>query len=111
MSEIQKKTKVISFRISEEEFTKIEKAASGSGKNPTDWCRDLVLHEAGEGKILSANDKIVFEEIAKIRYLIGIGFGLLSTDELNKENWQETKFQVDNLGEKIAAQLLAKRGK
>lgn len=111
MSENQKKTKVISFRVSEEEFAKIEKTAFGSSKNPNDWCRDLILREAGTENVLSANDKIIFEEIAKIRYLLSIGFGLLSTDELNQTSWQETKFQVDNFGEKIAAQLLAKRKK
>lgn len=104
-----KKTKTIAFRVSEEEYRLIENLASAAGKNPNDLCRDLVLKEAGSNDIFSLNERIIFEELAKVRYLIGIGLGLLSTGELNKSSWDETKNQVDNFGAKIAEQLLARR--
>lgn len=106
MSENLKRNRVISFRVSEEELAKIEKTAQSNGKNSNDWCRDLVLLEAGVENSLNANDKIIFEEIAKIRYLLSIGFGLLSTADLNSEKWSETKKLVDEKGGEIAEALL-----
>jgi hypothetical protein len=103
------KSKTIIFRVTEEQFEQIEKTARASDKVPNDWCRDLALLEAGLVSEFSPNEKIIFEELAKVRYLLGIGFGLLSTGELNDKSWGETKRQVDNYGEKIAAQILARR--
>ena len=109
MSEENKKTKTIAFRVSEKTFARIEKAAASTGKTPNDWCRDLIETETESEELFSPNERIIFEELAKLRYLVGIGFGLLSTDELNAGSWGETKRQVDNFGEKIAAQILARR--
>ncbi len=103
------KSKTIIFRVTDEQFAQIEKAALATGKNQNDWCRDLVLLEAGLESEFTPNEKIIFEELAKVRYLLGIGFGLLSTGELDDKSWGETKRQVDNYGEKIAAQILARR--
>lgn len=103
------KSKTIIFRVTDEQFAQIEKASLAAGKLPNDWCRDLVLIEAGQESEFSPNEKVIFEELAKVRYLLGIGFGLLSTGELDDKSWAETKRQVDNHGEKIAAQILARR--
>lgn len=103
------KSKTIAFRLTDEEFALVEKAAAASGKNPNDWCRDSILEKANGGTSMNAVEAILFEELAKVRYLVGIGFGLLSTDELTQKSWNETKQQVDNFGERIAAQILARR--
>ena len=109
MMENTKKTKTIAFRVSEKDFAQIERAAQTSGKNPNDWCRDLALADAGLEDSMTLNEKIIFEEVSKLRYLVGLGFGLLSTGKLDKNSWEEIRSQADTHGEEIAAQLLTRR--
>jgi uncharacterized protein (DUF1778 family) len=109
MSENTKKTKTIAFRVSEIEFAQIEKTAQASGKNPNDWCRDLAIVEASLENSLSPNERIIFEELAKARYLLGIGFGLLASGDLSTESWNQTKKLVDEKSSEIAAALLKRR--
>ena len=103
------KSKAIIFRVTEEQLAQIEKAAHASGKVPNDWCRDLALLEAGLENEFSPNERIIFEELAKARYLIGIGFGLLASGELNTESWNQTKQIVDEKSKGIADAILKRR--
>lgn len=103
------RTKNIAFRLTVEEYEAVEKLARISGQNPGEWCRELILEAVQKNVSLTQTEAILFEELAKVRYLIGIGFGLLSTGELDKTSWDKTKSQVDQSGDKIAAQLLARR--
>src|SRR3954468_11859643 len=103
------KNKTIIFRVTEEDYARIEKAAQTSGKEPNDWCCDIALFEAGLENSMSPNERIIFEELAKARYLLGIGFGLLASGELTTESWDRTKQLVDNKGKDIADAILKRR--
>ena len=103
------KSKTIIFRVSDDQLAQIEKAASAAGKSPNDWCRDAALREAGQESEFSPNERIIFEEVAKARYLLSIGFGLLATEDLNAESWNQTKKIVDEKGKEIADALLKRR--
>jgi uncharacterized protein (DUF1778 family) len=103
------KSKQIIFRISDEDYAQIEKAALASGKNPNDWCRDLARLEAGLENALSPNERIIFEELAKARYLLSIGFGLIASGEMTTEKWDRTKQLVDEKSKDIADALLKRR--
>ena len=103
------KTKTIAFRVTEKQFQTIEKLAGASGKIPSDWCRELCLYEAAAEGGLTRNEKIILEELAKARYLLGIGFGLLSSGKLDADSWNRTKQIVEEKGEDIAAELLKRR--
>jgi uncharacterized protein (DUF1778 family) len=103
------KTKTIAFRVTEEQFNQIEKIARASGKIPSDWCRDLSLAESRADDALSENERMIFEELAKARYLLGIGFGLLASGELDTARWNDTKQIVEEKGKDIAAALLKRR--
>jgi hypothetical protein len=111
MEQSTKKTRMISFRVTDDEYGQIEQAAVATGGNPNDWCRDLCLAESGRGDGLSRNERLLYEELARVRYLVGHGFGMLAGEELTQEAWEKTKTTADQRGEQIADALLARRKK
>jgi hypothetical protein len=111
MEQSGKKTRMISFRVTDEEYEQVEQAAVAAGGNPNDWCRDLCLAESGRGDGLSRNERLIYEELARVRYLVGHGFGMLAGEELTPEEWEKTKTAAEQKGEQIADALIARRNK
>lgn len=105
------KSKAIIFRVSNEIYQQIEELSGNVSQDPNEWCRNIVLQEIGEKNNLTPNEKLLFEELAKTRYLLGIGLGLIASDELNPESWNRTKQVVDEKGKEIADALLKRRNK
>jgi len=99
----------ISFRLSESAYEKIEEIARVAGKKPNEWCRELVESEAGVGSPLSGTERILYEEIACLRYLVGSGLGLLSTGTLTVEKWNEKVKEAESNAASIVRSLLEKR--
>ncbi len=104
-----KKTKNIAFRLTEEEYAQIERAALAAGEDPNNWCRKLALTESRAGYGLTKDERLLYEEIARVRYLVGLGFGMLAGEELTAEAWEKTKAAADQKGAQIADALLARR--
>jgi len=52
MTETQR-TKNIAFRLTDEGYSQIERAAIASGDDPNTWCRKLALTHSGEGHTLT----------------------------------------------------------
>lgn len=44
-----KRTKNIAFRLNDEEFAQIERAAVAGGEDPNTWCRKMALTQSSEG--------------------------------------------------------------
>ncbi len=82
-----RRTRSISFRLTEDEYQKIETAALMNGENPNDWCRNLSLTQAAQGHGFTRNEQFIFHEIAKLRYLFGHFVSLTNAEQLNKETW------------------------
>jgi hypothetical protein len=72
-----KKTKSIAFRLTAEEYAQAERAALAAGDSPNNWCRKLALTQSSQGYELTKNQRLIYEEIARVRYLAGHGFRLL----------------------------------
>lgn len=55
MSEVRetKKTKLIAFRVTDEEYAHIERIALALGEDPNNWCRNITVTEAREGSGLT----------------------------------------------------------
>jgi len=52
----------------------------------------------------------IYEEIARVRYLVGNGFRLLlGSEEKTAATWKKITAQVDQRSEKIADDLLSRR--
>jgi hypothetical protein len=110
MSEI-KRTRNIAFRLTDEEYGRIEKAAEGSGDDPNTWCRKLALAESSEGHTFTKNERLIYQEIALLRFLIGHGFKLLfSRNETTAASWKKLTTQADQRSEEIVNEVLSRRG-
>src|SRR6266436_3631146 len=113
MSESQdaKKIKTIAFRLTDEEYARAESAAIAAGdKTPNNWCRALVLAKANAGHGMTKNQRLIYEEIARVRYLVGNGFRmLLGSDPMTAATWKKITADADHSYEIIAADLLSRR--
>lgn len=107
-----KRTRNISFRLTDEEFAKIETAAGTAGDDPNNWCRKAALNELGEGNTFTKNERLIYQEIALLRFLVGHGFKLhFSGNEEGAATWKKLTAQADQHSEKIVEELLSRRRK
>lgn len=103
------KSNFVSFRVDDEEWQLLEAAAAASGAKVRDWCRKLALESAGRERGLTKNERLIFEELSRVRYLIGHGFRLLLTDNNDTaEAWEDARATAEQKANEIADQLLAK---
>jgi hypothetical protein len=84
----QKMTRVISFRVTEEDWLKIERAAADCGDKVPDWCRTIVLETLKMPVGLTPSQRILFGQIARTGFLVENGFTLLAEDTLESEHWK-----------------------
>jgi len=105
-----KRTKNIAFRLTDEEYNQIEKAATASGDDPNTWCRKLALAESGEGNAFTQNERLIYREIALLRFLLGHGLKLLfSRNEATAATWKKLTAQADQRSEEIVNELLSRK--
>ena len=105
-----KRTKNIAFRLTDEEYLQIERAAAGAGDDPNTWCRNLALSQSKEGHSLTKNERLLYQEIALVRFLVGHGFKqLLGANETTAEAWGKITAQAEQRSEVIVDELLSRR--
>ena len=81
-------TRVISFRVTDEDWFRIERAAADCGDKPPDWCRTIVLETLKMPIGLTPSQRILFSQIARTGFLVENGFTLLAEDTLESEHWK-----------------------
>ena len=105
-----KKTKNIAFRVTDEEYAEIERVALAVGEDPNNWSRNMTVTAAREGSGLTTTERLIYEEIARVRYLVGNGFRLLlGSEEATAATWRKVTAQADQRSEMIADDLLSRR--
>jgi hypothetical protein len=105
-----KRTKNIAFRLNDEEFAQIEKAATASGEDPNTWCRKMALTQSGEGHSFTENERLIYQEIALLRFLLGHGFKLaFGRNEEMAATWKKLTAQADERSQEIVSELLSRR--
>src|SRR5689334_19943801 len=105
-----KRTRNIAFRLTDEEYGRIEKAAGASGDDPNTWCRKLALAQSSEAHTFTKNERLIYQEIALLRFLIGHGFKLLfSRNETSAASWKKLTTQADQRSEEIVNEVLSRR--
>jgi hypothetical protein len=82
----------ISYRLTDEDFLKLEQEVNETGLTPHDWCRLVVLDRLNQEYALSKNERFLFAQVARVQYLVSIGFQMLADDKLSTEEW--TKIRV-----------------
>ena len=83
-----KKTRFISFRVTEEQLIEIETAATNAGAKTRDWCRKVVLEKVGHEPSLTVGERLLFEQFVRAQYLVTQGFQLLAEDNLTAAEWK-----------------------
>ena len=84
-----KKTHTVAFRVDEDKFRRINEAAGAEALGANEWCRELVLARVGGAHALGAGERLLYEEVACLRYLLSHGLKLLATGHLSAEAWDE----------------------
>jgi len=110
-SKESKKSRNITFRLTSEQYEQVENAALAAGEEPNSWCRKVALVQLTEGFGLTKNDRLLYEEIARVRYLVGNGFRILFgyREEATAANWKLITAQADQRAGPIADGLLSRR--
>ena len=83
-----KLTRVITFRVTEEEWFRIQRAAEQSGITPNEWCRTMALERLNLWCGLTHNQVLIFANVARIRFLVENAFALLAEDKLQSNVWR-----------------------
>ena len=105
-----KKTRNITFRLTDEEYAEVEKAASAAGDDPNIWCRKAAINESSEEFAFTKNERLLYQEIALLRFLVGHGFKLLfSQNETTAATWKKLTTQADKQSDAIVSELLSRR--
>lgn len=105
-----KRTRYISFRLTDEEYSEIEKAAAAASDEPNNWCRKLALTAAREGPLFGKTGRLIYTELAVLRFLIGNGLRILfSRNEGEAAAWTRYTAQADQKADEIVAELLSRR--
>ena len=105
-----KRTKNIAFRVTDEDYAQIEKAATAAGDDANNWCRKAALSQLSEGHTFTKNERLIYQEIALLRFLLGHGFKLLfSRNEATAATWKKLTSQADQHADRIVAELLSRR--
>lgn len=99
------KEHVIGFRVAWDEYREIEKQAANRGEETGEWCRNLVLSESRKPFGLTASERILLEEIAVLRKMLGV----LATRILSPEELEELRENVNQHYEEYGRQVLEKR--
>ena len=95
-----KKNRLIAFRVTDEEYTHIEKSALAHDEEVNTWCRKLVVTETRDGYGLTKTAQLFFEEIARVRYLVGQGFRMTySSKEATAAAWKKYTADIDQHSE------------
>jgi hypothetical protein len=102
-----KMTRVISFRVTEEDWLNIERAATDCGDKPHDWCRTIALETVKLPVGLTPSDLILFSQIARAGWLVENGFQLLADQTLESEEWKRFRVYARANLEAISDRALA----
>ena len=105
-----KRIKYVSFRLTDDEYTEIERAAVAAGDDPNNWCRNLALTASREGALSGKTGRLIYTELAILRFLIGHGFRLLfSRNAAEATAWAKLTTQADQRSDDIVQELLSRR--
>ena len=63
-----KKSRNITFRLTNEQYEQVENAALAAGEDPNSWCRKVALIQLTEGFSLTKNDRLLYERFMQIAY-------------------------------------------
>ena len=105
-SQKENRTQNISFRMTEEEYRAAEEWAAVEGKTVNEWCRWVTEERLREARGMSLHTRLLYEEIARLRFITGHCFRLLASGELDEEAFEKVRELAESKGAEIADNLL-----
>src|ERR1044072_2956388 len=104
---------IISFRLSDEDYLRIEQEVKGTNTNPRDWCLDAALERLNRELGLSKSQRILFDQLVRAQYLIGLGLQLLADNNLTADEWKKVRGyareNLEQIGSKALEDLLQRK--
>src|ERR1044072_8931826 len=105
-----KRTRFVSFSLTDEVQTQSERAALSAGEEVNNRCRQLAITAAREGPLFGKTGRLIYTELAILRFLIGHGFKLLfSRNAAEASAWTKLPVQADQKSDQIVQELLSRR--
>ena len=97
--------------MTDKQHTQVENAALAAGDAANSWCRKIALGQLSEGVAFSKNGRLLYQEIALLRFLVvGQGFKLLfGPNETTTADWKKLTTQADQRSDTIVEELLSRR--
>jgi len=102
-------TRVVTYRLSEEQGELLDESAAGVGNTANAQAREVLLNHLSSQLKMTAQEQLLFEEICKIRYTLGRGFSLLAAGQLSIEAMKQLNNDVDSQMNAITKAVLTKR--
>src|SRR5258705_8099540 len=96
----------ISYRLTDEDYFRLEQEVNKTKLTPHDWCRMVVLERLNQEYGLSKIERILFEQSVGIHYLVANGFQLLADDRLTTDEWKKLRMFVKEKIDIIAQRAL-----
>ena len=94
------RTKSIGFKVSEEEYARLETAAQASGRTLGEWCREAILRGG------SASEDPALAEIVGVRLLlVNVLRPLAAGEKLAPEAFDKMLDQISEVKHELAAKL------
>jgi predicted DNA-binding protein len=94
------RTKSIGFKVSEEEYARLETAAQASGRTLGEWCREAILRGG------SASEDPALAEIIGVRLLLVNVLGPVAAGEkVTPEKFNQLLDQISETKHQLAAKL------
>jgi len=97
---------IISFRLSDKDYLRIEQELKETNLNPNDWCRNAALERLNRNLGLSKSQRLLFDQIVRAEYLIGLGLQLLADNKLTSDEWKKVRTYARANLEGIAGKAL-----
>jgi len=98
----------VAFRVTEEQFNQLEAKGKLLKISPHDAAREVVTENLADLAGMTYGQRMIYEEVARIRYMLGHGFGLYAAGRLTPEAFEQVRLTADQLAPKIAETLLAR---
>ena len=104
---------IISYRLSDKDYLTIEQEVKWTTSTPNDWCREAALEKLNRGLALSKSQRILFDQIVRAQYLIGLGLQLLADNKLTSDEWKKVRTyareNLEPIGSKALEDLLSRK--
>ena len=112
-SRVRRFRQTISFRLSDEDYLRIEQEVKETNLTPHDWCRDATLERLNRNLGLSKSQRHLFDQIVRAQYLIGLGLQLLADNKLTSDEWKKVRIyareNLEPIGSKAVDDLLSRK--